>query len=58
MKKELYNLYASPNIITVIKSRTVRWVGNVARIGEIRNAYNILVEKSEVKITLGTYRCR
>jgi hypothetical protein len=35
---ELHNLYASLNIIRVIKSRKMRWAGHIARIGEMRNA--------------------
>jgi hypothetical protein len=46
--EELRNLYALPNIISVVKSRTMRWVGNIARIGEI-NSYDILVGKPERK---------
>jgi hypothetical protein len=42
-------LYTSPNIIRVIKSRRMRWAGHIARTGELRNAYNILVGKSEGK---------
>jgi hypothetical protein len=41
--EELHNLYASPHIIRVIKSRRMRWVGHVACMGAMRNAYNILV---------------
>jgi hypothetical protein len=41
--KELYALYSSPNIIWVIKSRRLRWVGHVARMGERRGAYRVLV---------------
>jgi hypothetical protein len=40
---ELHNLYSSPSIIRVVKSRRMRWAGNVAQIGEKRNAYRILV---------------
>jgi hypothetical protein len=46
--EELHNIYASPNIIRVIKSRKMRWEGHVACMGEI-NAYGILVEKPEGK---------
>jgi hypothetical protein len=45
--KELYVLYSSPNIIWVIKSRTLRWAGHVARMGERRGAYRALVGKPE-----------
>jgi hypothetical protein len=37
--EELHNLYAVPDIIMVAKSRSMRWAGHVARMGEIRNAY-------------------
>jgi hypothetical protein len=47
--EELHNLYSSPNIIIMIKSRRIRWVGHVARMGETRNAYRILVGKPEGK---------
>jgi hypothetical protein len=43
---ELHNLYSSPSIIRIIKSRRMRWVGHVARIGEKRNVYMLLVGKS------------
>jgi hypothetical protein len=47
--EELHNLYASPStcIIRMIKSRTIRWTERVARVGEKRNAYRILVGKPE-----------
>jgi hypothetical protein len=45
--EELHNLYASPIIIRVIKSRRIRWIGHVACMGEMRNAHNILVGKPE-----------
>jgi hypothetical protein len=36
-KEELHNLYSSPGIIRIIKSKRMRWAGNVARMGERRN---------------------
>jgi hypothetical protein len=47
--EELRNLYASPNIITVVKSRRMRLAGPVARMGEMKNAYRVLVGKPEGK---------
>jgi hypothetical protein len=47
--EELHNLYSSPSIIRVIKSKRVRWGGHVARMREKRNAYRILVGKTERK---------
>jgi hypothetical protein len=41
--EELHNLYSSPSIIKMTKSRRMRWAGNVARMGEKRNAHRILV---------------
>jgi hypothetical protein len=52
--EELHNLYSSPNIIRMIKSRRMRWGGHVARMGQKRNAYRILVGKRP----LGRPRCR
>jgi hypothetical protein len=49
----LNSLYSSPNIITMIKSRRMRWAGRVARMGEKINAYRILVGKPEGKTPLG-----
>jgi hypothetical protein len=40
-------------ILLVMQSRMTRWVGNVARVGEKRNAYSVLVGKSEGKRSLG-----
>jgi hypothetical protein len=51
--EELHKLYSTPNIITMIKSRSMRWAGHVARMGETRNAYRILVGKPEGKRPLG-----
>jgi hypothetical protein len=56
--EELHNLYSSPNIIRMIKSRWMRWAGHVARMGEKRNAYRILVGKPEDKRLLGRPRSR
>jgi hypothetical protein len=47
--KELHDLYSSPSIIRIIKSRRMRWTGHVARMGEKRNAYRLLVGKPEGK---------
>jgi hypothetical protein len=46
---ELRNLYSSPDIIRQIKSRRMRWAGHVARMGEGRNVYRVLVGKTEGK---------
>jgi hypothetical protein len=51
--EELLNLYSSPNIIRLIKSRRMRWAGHVARMGETRNAYRISVGQPEGKRPLG-----
>jgi hypothetical protein len=56
--EELHNLYASPSIIRMIKSRRMRWAGHVASVGEKRNAYRILVEMPEGKRPLGRPRRR
>ena len=47
--EELNDLYCSPNIVRVIKSRIMRWTGHVARMGEERGVYRILVGKPEGK---------
>jgi hypothetical protein len=39
--EELHNLFSSPSIIRMIKSRRMRWIGYVARMGEKRNAYRV-----------------
>jgi hypothetical protein len=46
---ELYNLYSSQNIVRVIKSRRMRWAGHVARMGEGRGVYRVLVGRPEGK---------
>jgi hypothetical protein len=54
--EELNGLYSSPNIIRVIKSRRMKWAGNVARMGEKRGAYRILVGRPEERRPLGRSR--
>ena len=54
--EELNDMYSSPNIVRVIKSRTVRWVEHVARMGERRGVYRVLVGKPEGKRPLGRPR--
>ena len=56
--EELNDLYSSPNIVRVIKSRRMRWAGHVARMGEERVVYRVLVEKPEGKRPLGRPRRR
>jgi hypothetical protein len=41
--EELHDLYSSPSIIRIIKARRMTWTGHVARMGEKRNAYRLLV---------------
>jgi hypothetical protein len=48
--RKLHNLYSSPSIIRMIKSRRMRWAGHITRMGEKRNACKILAGKSEEKI--------
>ncbi|KAJ4435542.1 hypothetical protein ANN_18158 [Periplaneta americana] len=55
---ELHALYSSPDIIRDIKSRRLGWAGNVARMGEARNAYRVLVGRPEEKRPLGRPRRR
>ena len=56
--EELNDLYSSPYIVLVIKSRRVRWAGHVARMGEERGAYRVLVGKPEGKRPVGRPRRR
>jgi hypothetical protein len=56
--EELNNLYPSPNILRVIKSRRMRWAGHAARMGEGRGVYRVLVEKPEGRRPLGRPRRR
>jgi hypothetical protein len=55
---ELHDLCSLPDIIRQIKSRRMRWAGHVARIGEGRNMYRVLVGKPEGKRPLERARCR
>jgi hypothetical protein len=56
--KELHNLYSSPSLIRIIKSRRMKWAGHVAWMGEKRNVNRLLVGKPEGKRPLGRPRCR
>jgi hypothetical protein len=56
--EELHNLYYSPSIIRIIKSRKMRWAGHVARMREKRIVYRLLVGKPERKRPLGRLRRR
>ena len=56
--EELKGLYSSPNIVRVIKSRRMRWAGHVARMGEGRGVYRVLVGKPDGKRPLGRPRRR
>jgi hypothetical protein len=51
--KELNDLYSSPNTVRIKKSRRMRWAGHVARMGEGRGVYRVLVGKPEGKRPLG-----
>jgi len=56
--EELNDLYSSPRIVQVIKSRRMRWAGHVVRMGEVRDVHRVLVGKPEGKRTLGRHRHR
>jgi hypothetical protein len=58
LNEELHNLYSSPDIIRQVKSRRMRWAGHVARMGEERKVYKVLVGKPEGKRPLGIPRRR
>jgi len=57
-KEELNDLYSLPSIVRVVKSRRMRWAGNVARMGEDRGVHRVLVRKPKGKRPLGRPRCR
>jgi hypothetical protein len=46
-------MYPSPNIVKLTNPRRMRWAGHAARMGEMRNSYNILVGQPEGKRSLG-----
>jgi hypothetical protein len=54
----LHNLYSSPNVVRVLKSRRMRWAEHVARMGEGRGIYRVLVGRPEGKRPLGRPRRR
>jgi len=56
--EELSDLYSLPNNVRVVKSRRMRWVGYLARTGERRGVYSVLVGKPEGKRPLGRPRSR
>jgi hypothetical protein len=56
--RELRDLYSSPSKIRMIKSKRMRWAGHVARMGEKRNAYRLLVGKPKGKRPLASPRRR
>ena len=56
--EELKDLYCSPNIVRLKKSRRMRWVGHITRMGERRGVCRLLVGKSEGKRPLGRHRRR
>jgi len=56
--EKLNDLYSSPNIVRVIKSRRMKWAEHVARMGEERGVYRVVVGKPEGKRPLGRPRCR
>jgi hypothetical protein len=55
---ELHDLYSSPNIVRVVKLRRLRLAGYMARIGEGRGVYRVLIGNSEGKRLLGRPKCR
>ena len=57
-KEGLSDLYSLPNIVRVVKSRKMRWAGHVARMGEGRGEYRVLVGKPDGEIPLGRPRRR
>jgi hypothetical protein len=56
--EELNDLYCSPNIVRVIKSRRMKWAEHVGRMGETRGAFRVLVRRSEGKRPLLRSSCK
>jgi hypothetical protein len=56
--EELHGLYSSSSIVRVIKARRMKWAGHVARMRDVRGAYNILVGRPEGRRPLGRPRRR
>ena len=56
--EELSDLYSLPNIVQVVNLRRMRWVGHVARMGEVRGVHRVLVGKPEGKRPSGRSRRR
>jgi hypothetical protein len=56
--EEMHSLYSSSRTIRIIKSRRMKWAGHVARMGEKRNVYKLLVGKPEGKRLLRRPRRR
>jgi len=53
MRIFIYNLYTLPDVVRMIKSRSMRWEGHIVCMGEMRNAYSIWIGKPEWKRPLG-----
>jgi hypothetical protein len=58
VNEELNDLYSSPNVVRVIESRRMRLAGHIARMGEGRSVYRVLVGKLEGRRPLGRPRRR
>jgi hypothetical protein len=56
--EDFHNMYAPPDLITVIKSRRMRWAGHVPRMRDMRSTYVLLVGKAEGKRLFGRSVCR
>ena len=56
--EEIHSLYRSPNVVSAIKARRLRWAGYIARMGEGRSAFKILADKPSEKWPLGRPRRR